>query len=151
MLSSAGPLEPAAELTDHMAKRSRVAARPGQRRPLQRTGPRPPSSTPARPDGSVTAEEEARAAELEAAILAEQDVADERLRLRERAARPTGRPPADPAARVSYSSVPLGVRAAEEYGYVRRDIRRITIVGGSLLLILAILEVLVNGMHLFTL
>jgi len=69
-------LEPAAELTDHMAKRSRVAARPGQRRPLQRTGPRPPSSTPARPDGSVTAEEEARAAELEAAILAEQDVAD---------------------------------------------------------------------------
>jgi len=102
-------------------------------------------------DGEAEAEEEARAAELEAAILAEQDVADERLRLRERAARPTGRPPADPAARVSYSSVPLGVRAAEEYGYVRRDIRRITIVGGSLLLILAILEVLVNGMHLFTL
>ena len=77
-------------------------------------------------------------------------MADERLRLRERAGRPTGRPAPDPAARVSYSSVPLGVRAAEEYGYVRRDIRRITVVGGSLLLILAILEVLVNVAHVFT-
>jgi hypothetical protein len=47
--------------------------------------------------------------------------------------------------------VPLAVRAAEEYAYVRRDIRRITLVGGSLLLVLAVLEVLVNGMHLFTL
>ena len=138
--------ELAAEPTDHMAKRSRVAARPGQRRPLQRTGPRPTSRAPARPAGSVTAEEEARAAELEAAILAEQDVADERLRLRERAARPAS----EATPRASYSSVPLGVRAAEEYGYVRRDIRRITIVGGSLLLILAVLEILVNVAHVFT-
>jgi hypothetical protein len=52
---------------------------------------------------------------------------------------------------VSYTSVPLSVRAADEYGYVKRDIRRIAIVGGFLLAILAVLEVLVNGMHLFTL
>jgi preprotein translocase subunit SecY len=45
----------------------------------------------------------------------------------------------------------LATRAAEEYGYVQRDIRRITIVGGFLLGILAVLEVLVNGLHLFTL
>jgi hypothetical protein len=55
------------------------------------------------------------------------------------------------AARVNYTSVPLATRAAEEYGYVRRDIRRISIVGGSLLLILAILEILVNVLHLFAL
>ena len=147
MLSSARPIEPVAERTDHMAKRSRVAARPGQRRPLQRTVPRTASSGPSRPEGSVTAEEEARADELEAAILAEQEVADEARRQRDRARRPVP----EAAARANYSSVPLGVRAAEEYGYVRRDIRRITLVGGSLLLVLAVLEVLVNGMHLFTL
>ncbi len=47
--------------------------------------------------------------------------------------------------------MPLSVRAAEEYAYVKRDIRRITIVGGLLFGILAVLQVLVNGMHLFTL
>jgi hypothetical protein len=45
---------------------------------------------------------------------------------------------------VIYSSVPLATRAAEEYGYVRRDVRRIAIVGGGLLAILAILYILVD-------
>ena len=127
-----------------MAKRSRLAGRPGQRRPLQR----PAARTDTRPPGSVTAAEEARAAELEAAILAEEQAASEARSARERSRRagaeasPTG---------VSYSSVPLSVRAAEEYAYVQRDIRRITIVGGFLLAILAVLQVLVNGLHLFTL
>ena len=129
-----------------MAKRSRVAARPGQRRPLQRTAPRPQSAAPSRPAGSVTPEEEARAAELEAAILAQAEVADEARRSRERVRRPAP----EAAARVGYSPTPLATRAAEEYGYVRRDIRRITIVGGSLLLVLAVLDVLVNVAHLFT-
>ena len=48
-----------------MAKRSRLTAKPGQRRPLQRST-RLESSD--RPSGRVTAAEEARAAELEAAI-----------------------------------------------------------------------------------
>lgn len=129
-----------------MAKRSRLAARPGQRRPLQRSAARPAGS-PDRPPGSVTREEEARAAELEAAILAEQQVADESRAARERVRRPS----TEPVAGVSYSSVPLSIRAADEYAYVKRDIRRISIVGGFLIAILAVLDVLVNGAHLFTL
>jgi hypothetical protein len=132
-----------------MAKRSRIAGRPGQRRPLQRPTNRSASAAPARPEGSVTAQEEARAAELEAAILAEEKAAEQARRAREQITR---RPKeGDVTPRVSYGSVPLAVRAAEEYAYVRRDVRRIAVVGGSLLLVLAILEVLVNGMHLFTL
>jgi hypothetical protein len=99
------------------------------------------------PRGSVTREEELRAAELEAAILAEQAAADTSRRNRERARRPS----ADTVGGVSYTSVPLSVRAADEYGYVKRDIKRIAIVGGFLIAILAVLDVLVNGMHLFTL
>ncbi|HUQ77324.1 MAG TPA: hypothetical protein VM427_00445 [Patescibacteria group bacterium] len=128
-----------------MAKRSRLTARPGQRRPLQRTGrPEPDAS---RAPGKVSALEEARAAELEAAILAEEKAADTARRNRERGRRTA----TDAIGGVRYTSIPLGVRAAEEYGYVKRDIRRISIVGGFLLGILAVLQVLVNGMHLFTL
>ncbi len=130
-----------------MAKRSRVGGRPGQRRPLQRSSARPERAASPRPSGSLTSQELARAAELEAAILAEEEVAAEARRNREK----TRRAPVDAAARVAFSSVPLSVRAAEEYAYVRRDIRRITIVGGSLLLILAVLHVMVNVAHLFTL
>jgi hypothetical protein len=91
----------------------------------------------------VTAQEEARAADLEAAILAEEKAAEEARRARERARRPAP----EVTTRVGSAPVPLGVRAAEEYGYVRRDIRRITVVGGSLLLVLAVLHVLVNVAH----
>jgi hypothetical protein len=129
-----------------MAKRSRLAARPGQRRPLQRPTPRPADGA-TRPAGSLTREEEARAAQLEAAIVAEEKAAEASRQVRDRARRPT----VDAVGGVSYTSVPLSVRAADEYGYVKRDIRRITIVGGFLIAILAVLEVLVNGMHLFTL
>jgi hypothetical protein len=132
-----------------MAKRSRLAARPGQRRPLQRPATRP-AGGPDRPPGSLTREEELRAAELEAAILAEQATADESRRTRERARRPSIET-VESVGGVRYSSVPLSIRAADEYAYVKRDIRRITIVGGFLIAILAVLEVLVNGMHLFTL
>jgi hypothetical protein len=128
-----------------MAKRSRLTARPGQRRPLQRAGRVESGST--RDPGKVTALEEARAAELEAAIIAEEQAAETARRNRERGRRTT----VDASGGVSYVSVPLAVRASEEYGYVKRDIRRITLVGGFLLAILAVLEVLVNGMHLFTL
>jgi hypothetical protein len=129
-----------------MAKRSRLAARPGQRRPLQRPATRPDSGDIRKP-GSVTREEEARAAELEAAILAEEKAAEDARRTRDRARRPTP----ESVGGVSYTSVPLAVRASEEYAYVKRDIRRIAIVGGFLIAILAVLEVLVNGAHLFTL
>jgi hypothetical protein len=123
-----------------MAKRSRVGGRPGQRRPLQRTAPRPAAApAPARPPGSVTPEEEARAAELEARILAEEKAADAARRGPSRERRPSED--------AIYTSIPLATRAAEEYGYVRRDIRRIAIVGGGLLLVMATIHVLVNVLH----
>jgi hypothetical protein len=125
-----------------MAKRSRLAARPGQRRPLVPPAARPDGSKP----GGLTHDELARAAELEAAILAEEKAADDSRKVRER----VREAPANEVG-VRYSSTPLAVRAAEEYGYVRRDVRRIALVGGFLLAILAVLEILVNGMHLFTL
>jgi hypothetical protein len=126
-----------------MAKRSRLAARPGQRRPLQRsTTGKPATSTPST---SITPEEEARAAELEAAIVAEEKAATTARERRGRRDTPDG------AGSVAYSSVPLSVREAQEYRYVQRDVRRILVVGGFLLGILAVLEVLVNGLHLFTL
>jgi hypothetical protein len=129
-----------------MAKRSRLAARPGQRRPLQRPAARP-AETADRPLGSVTRAEEARAAELEAAIVAQDKAAEAARTNRDRSRAPNP----ESVGGVRYTSVPLSVRAADEYGYVKRDIRRIAIVGGLLIAILAVLEVLVNGMKLFTL
>lgn len=125
-----------------MAKRSRLAAKPGQRRPLQR----PPARSDGTKPGGLTHDELARAAELEAAILAEEKAAEDSRKVRERA-----RETPSNEVGVRYSSTPLAVRAAEEYGYVRRDVRRIALVAAFLFAILAVLEVLVNGMHLFTL
>ena len=117
-----------------MPKRVRGSAtRPGQRPRLQRTAtPRPreaDTATPsAPPPSSLTAAEEARAAELEAAILATERTAPA-TPPRERLTRP-----ADTESRVRPGS--LAVRAREEYAYVSRDIRRIVLIGGSLLAIL---------------
>jgi hypothetical protein len=129
-----------------MAKRSRLAGRPGQRRPLQRPIARPEGNR-ARPATSVTAEEEARAAELEAAIVAEERAAEEARAVRARPRRTTEAG----SSSGGFVSVPLATRAADEYRYVQRDVRRIALVGGFLIAILAVLEVLVNGLHLFTL
>ena len=119
-----------------MAKRARGSTtRPGQRAPLQRSTPgRPASSAPAggttpvvRP-ATLTPDEEARAAALEAQIVAEEKVAETAAR-RAREARRAG--PAETVARGS-----LAVQAAEEYAYVARDLRRIAVIGGGLLVIL---------------
>ena len=119
-----------------MAKRSRGStSRPGQRPPLQRQAARPASrptaaATPVtapRPD-TLTDAEEARAAELEASILAEEKAA-EAARKRSSASRSVE------AAPVRTGSS-LAISAAEEYGYVARDVRRIAIVGGGLILVL---------------
>ena len=125
-----------------MAKRSRTGGRPGQRRPIQRPTNRPAVAAPTRRPDGVTAEEEARAAELEAAILAEEKAAEDARKLRDPDRR--GRPSVEGAI---YSSSSLATRASEEYAYVRRDVRRIAVVGGSLLGILAVLHVLVNVAH----
>jgi hypothetical protein len=44
----------------------------------------------------------------------------------------------------------LAARAAEEYAYVVRDVRRIVRVGGSLAAALAVIYVLVDVLHLVT-
>ena len=119
-----------------MAKRTRGASRPGQRRPLQRssrparpTTPQPAAATAPRPT-TLTPEEEARAAELEAQRVAEErqaEQAQKRTRERQRSAT------VDPVVR---SSVPLSVREAEEYAYVARDVRRIATIAAGLLAIM---------------
>lgn len=124
-----------------MAKRARgPMTRPGQRRPTARPATRPalaaasgPSagSAPSGP-ASLTAEEEARAAQLEAAIVAQERQAEEARRSR------TLRGMAEPVAR---ANSPLAAAAAGEYAYVARDVRRVVKVGGSLVGLLVIVWV----------
>ena len=125
-----------------MAKRSRLGARPGQRRPLQRSAAGARATTA--PGGRRHRRGEARAAELEAQILAEEQIAAESRKSRDRARRrrrPTTRR-STPRAR-SPSAPP------QEYGYVQRDLRRIAIVGGGLLIVLVVLDILLNVAHVF--
>jgi len=117
-----------------MAKQKRIGTRPGQRQPLQRT-----TTRTSRPPDAVSPEEEARAAELEAQILAEEKAAEEIQKGRDRRAKaPEG---------AIYSSAPLAQRAAEEYAYVQRDLRRILVVGGGLLIALAVIYVVLNVLN----
>jgi hypothetical protein len=83
--------------------------------------------TAPRPD-TLTDAEEARAAELEASILAEEKAA-EAARKRSTPSRSAG----DAPLRATSS---IAVAAANEYAYVARDVKRIAIVGGGLILIL---------------
>ena len=129
-----------------MAKRVRGSNRPPGRRPVTRparpAGPRSSAaSTPSSPSAapvaptSLTPDEEARAAELEARIVAEERAAEEA----QRRSRARGR-----GADAGRSAEPLGVRAAAEYAYVRRDVIRIARIGSVLLGVLAVLHVLIN-------
>jgi hypothetical protein len=117
-----------------MVKRTRgSSSRPGQRSPLQRSA-RPTPPQPASTPRSVflTADEEARAAELEAKLLEEERALETaQKRTRERDRRATER---EVPARVA--AAPLAVRAADEYAYVARDVRRLAVVSGGLLAIL---------------
>lgn len=123
-----------------MAKRARgTTSRPGQRAPIRRTSatgaPAPaPAAEPAvvRP-ASLTADEEARAAELEARIVAAERSAEEASRRRGRRAAVDG-----PGIERGGS---IALRAAEEYAYVMRDVRRIVLIGGSLIALLIALWV----------
>jgi hypothetical protein len=121
-----------------MAKRARgTTTRPGQRRPMQRPPARPSTAPPLiapRPT-TLTAEEEARAAELEAAIVAEEQAAETARRARPQRATPELAPR-------HHSS--LAVAASNEYAYVGRDVRRIVKVGGTLVTILVALWVIVQ-------
>ncbi len=125
-----------------MAKRVRGSStRPGQRARLQRaaTQREREDTPPIKPSTTLTPEEEARAAELEAQIVAaerEAEVAAGRARER-------SRKPAEPETRVRAGSI--AVRAQAEYAYVSRDIRRLILIGGSLIALLIGLWVVVQA------
>ena len=131
-----------------MAKRVRGSStRPGQRAPLQRrptTGAAPAApaaaAAPAPRPATLTAEEERRAAELEAQIVAEERSAED---ARKRGTDRSRRPVTDESGTRPSSS--LAVRAAEEYAYVGRDVRRITVIGGGLILIMLVLWVIAQA------
>ncbi|HEX9044643.1 MAG TPA: hypothetical protein VF802_06420 [Candidatus Limnocylindrales bacterium] len=120
-----------------MAKRTRGTSRPGQRRPAQRPAARP-VATPVRPTNTLTAAEEARAAEIEAQLVAEERAAEQaRARGRDRS-----RVAPEPVARTRPGQGSLlAARASEEYTYVVRDVRRIARIGGSMIGIMAILYI----------
>lgn len=92
-------------------------------RPAPATRPGGSTSAPATRPATLTPEEEARAAELEAAILVEERQAE--VGRRARAERTTSAAPLR-------ATSPLAVAAANEYAYVARDVRRVALVGGSL-------------------
>lgn len=131
-----------------MAKRSRGAARPGQLRPAvrrgnaQRTTSRPDVGSASAPSTTLSAAEEARAAELEEQILAQERAADAARR------RPKGRARAEFAVAGRGESSILAARAVEEYAYVQRDLRRIAKVGGGIVAVVAVLWVLIDLTHI---
>ena len=117
-----------------MAKRARGHVRPGQRRPIDR---RPaPAATPAAAGGTtasvvprpagLTEAELARAAELEAQLLAEERAAD------------NARTRTQPRAKASGLSAPssLELRAEVEYAYVARDVKDIVRIASLLFAVL---------------
>ena len=126
-----------------MAKRVRGGStRPGQRARLQRraaSAPRPTSEPTRSPGTSLTAAEEARAAELEAQIVAAERAAETTIsRARERARRPV-------ETEVRVRSGSIAERASHEYAYVARDVRKITAIGGSLIALLFVVWIVVQA------
>lgn len=147
-----------------VAKRVRYSSRPARRvapkRPSSGVAPgRPsPAPTPIRPDapeplepqagidelprassGHLTDAELRRAEELQAALAAQERAAlAETIRRKSRGAGLT--------AYGDDVNAPLKVRAAHEYAYVARDVRRILMTGGLMLAILAALAVVINVM-----
>ena len=125
-----------------MAKRARSRTRPGQRAPLQRSGSSrsslgvPPLASPLNPPrpATLTPEEEARAAEIEARLVAAERSAEEAARRQV-----GGRRPAAPARETPGRTGSIAVRAQQEYAYVARDVKRIALIGGSLLALLIVL------------
>ena len=139
-----------------VAKRAQRAANAQSRgivpapRPTAADAPLPvdlPDDQPMRASASgLTDEELRRAEELEAeATRKEKAAIAESLRRRNRA---------DDAVERQYAgdvNAPLSVRAAREYAYVARDVKRIAITGGLMVGILAVLHVLINVLGVISL
>jgi hypothetical protein len=140
-----------------MAKRVRGTVRSGQRRrAAARPQPRPsgpvrdnetptPVPAPVRRPGGLTDDEERRAAEIEARIVEQERAIEESRRRRDTRDRLVG----EDRPRTAQSGG-LAAVASQEYAYVVRDVRRILLIGGSLLAILIVLFVLVEVAHVVT-
>lgn len=129
-----------------MAKRARGAPRPGQRARLQRSpsarppfdAPPPPSAVPTPRPATLTDEEEARAAEIETRLVAAERSAEEAARRQTRGQRA-------PEREAPVRSGSIAVRASEEYAYVMRDVRRLVLIGGSILALLIAIWVVIQA------
>ncbi len=99
---------------------------------------------PARSSSSLTEAEVQRAAELEAEATARERaaIADS---LRRRA-----RGPAGEIIEAGDVNAPLSIRAAHEYAYVARDVKRIALTASLMVAILIALHVLVNVLGVIT-
>jgi hypothetical protein len=128
-----------------MAKRVRGSVRPGQRRPIDRRpgAPAPAAgtsaTTPAPKPLGLSDAEVARAAELEAQLLAEERAAeDARRRSKERA----GSREVTPVSRGTFAA-----QEAVEYAYVARDVKDIVRIAAILLTVLFVLWILIDVTH----
>lgn len=99
---------------------------------------------PIRSSGHLTEDEIHRASELEA-----ESEARERAAIAEAIRRRDQGRAAETRAGVDVNA-PLSVRAAHEYAYVARDVRRITLTAGLTVAILAVVYVLVNVLGVIT-
>ena len=127
-----------------MAKRTRGTNRPGQRH-ADRTSAKPQSRPSVRPSGGLSDAEETRAAELESQIVAQARVADTSRAISRDRSRPSDSP-VRPRGQGT-----LAIRAAEEYGYVARDVKRIVRVAAAMVGALAVLFVLIDVLHVVNL
>lgn len=125
-----------------MAKRTRYPGRPAGHRSAATPAPSEPSSV--RSSGLTSAELQ-RAAELEAEL-----VAREREAITDNARRRARTRGIDVAV-AGDAGAPLSIRAAHEYAYVARDVRRIAVTASVMFGILALLWLAVNvgGLTLF--
>ena len=130
-----------------MAKRTRYPGRPTARPGARKPGGAPDgpsargsarSTSPVLRTGGLTQAELDRAAQIEAELVAREKAAiAENARRRARSARVDVTLVSDPG-------TPLSVRAAHEYAYVARDVRRIVVTAVLMFSILAVLWILVN-------
>jgi hypothetical protein len=105
----------------------------------------PDDEMPVRSSSSLTETEFHRAEQLEAELVAkEREAIAESLRRRSRGEEQAVGRPAD-------HNAPLSVRAAHEYAYVARDVKRIAATAGLMIGILAVLYILTNVLGVITL
>jgi hypothetical protein len=105
----------------------------------------PDDEMPVRSSSSLTESEFHRAEQLEAELVAkEREAIAESLRRRSRGEEHAVGRPVD-------HNAPLSVRAAHEYAYVARDVKRIAVTAGLMIGILAVLYILTNVLGVITL